>query len=115
VALGNDVAGLMGNNQPWIDRVRSAADAVGEPVWQLPLFDLYTELIKSEVADIKNTGGRNGGALTAGKFLENFVAGVPWVHLDIAGPAFFDRDNAWRDGGASGLFVRTLVEVARNY
>ena len=115
VALGNDVAGLMGNNQEWIDRVRSSADAAGEFLWQLPLFDLYGDLIRGEVADIKNTGGRYAGALTAGKFLENFVSDVPWAHLDIAGPAFFDRENAWRDGGGSGLFVRTLVEVARSY
>jgi leucyl aminopeptidase len=115
VALGDDVAGLMGNNPDWIERVRSAAGAVGEWVWPLPLFDLYADLIRSEVADIKNTGGRPGGALTAGKFLENFVAGVPWAHLDIAGPAFYERDNAWRDGGGSGVFVRTLVELARNY
>ena len=77
VALGNDVAGLMGNNQQWIDRVRSSADTAGEFLWQLPLFEFYGDLIRGEVADIKNTGGRYAGALTAGKFLENFVADVP--------------------------------------
>jgi leucyl aminopeptidase len=115
VALGTDVAGLMSNNQPWADRVLDAARSVGEPLWQLPMFSLYADLIRSDVADIKNTGGRFGGAIAAAKFLENFVAGLPWVHLDIAGPAFAEKDCAWRDGGGSGCFVRTLVEVARKY
>lgn len=114
VALGNDVAGLMTNNQPWCDAVRAAADAAGEHVWQLPMFAEYTEHIRSEVADIKNVGnGRWGGAITAAKFLEEFVAEKPWVHMDIAGPAFLESAKPWLDGGGSGMYVRTLVEVAR--
>jgi leucyl aminopeptidase len=116
VALGNDVAGLMTNNQPWADTVKAAADAVGEYVWPLPMFGFYSEQIKSEVADIKNIGeGRWGGAITAAKFLEEFVAGKPWVHLDIAGPAFAAKPKAWIDAGASGCYVRTLVELARGW
>ncbi|MFN0021188.1 MAG: leucyl aminopeptidase [Pirellulaceae bacterium] len=114
VALGNDVAGLMTNNQPWCDAVSQAANAAGEQVWQLPMFAEYGEQIKSEVADIKNIGnGRWGGAITAGKFLEEFVDGKPWVHMDIAGPAFLDSSKPFLDAGGSGAYVRTLVEVAR--
>lgn len=116
VALGNDVAGLMTNDQQWCDRLKAAADVVGEPVWQLPMFpEIYNELIKSEVADIKNVGeGRWGGAITAAKFLEQFVGETPWTHMDIAGPAFLEKPKPWSDGGASGAYVRTLVELVRN-
>jgi leucyl aminopeptidase len=114
VALGNDVAGLMTNDQPWADSVKAAADSAGEPLWQLPMFAEFGEQIRSEVADIKNVGdGRWGGAITAAKFLEEFVAGKPWVHLDIAGPAFLESSKPWLDAGGSGYGVRTLVEVAR--
>jgi len=116
VALGNDVAGLMTNNQPWADAVKAAGDATGEQLWQLPMFAEYGEQIRSEVADIKNVGeGRWGGAITAAKFLEEFVAGKPWVHLDIAGPAFLESSKSWLDAGGSGFGVRTLVEVARRF
>ena len=115
VALGNDVAGLMTNDQSWCDAVKAAADRCGEPVWQLPMFAEYTEQIRSEVADIKNVGeGRWGGAITAAKFLEEFVQGKPWVHIDIAGPAFLESAKPWIDAGGSGFGVRTLVEVARS-
>jgi leucyl aminopeptidase len=78
------------------------------------MFKEYGEQIKSEVADIKNVGdGRWGGAITAAKFLEEFVAGRPWTHLDIAGPAFLESPKPWLDAGATGAFLRTLVEVAR--
>ena len=114
VALGNDVAGLMTNDQAWADSVKGAADGCGEPMWQLPMFAEFGEQIRSEVADIKNVGdGRWGGAITAAKFLEEFVGGKPWVHLDIAGPAFFESPKSWLEAGGSGFGVRTLVEVAR--
>ena len=93
-----------------------AADAVGERAWPLPMFPLYGEMIKGSVADIRNTGGsRYGGAITAAKFLEAFVGGTPWAHLDIAGPAWAERDSATREAGGTGCFVRTLVELARCY
>jgi leucyl aminopeptidase len=115
VALGTEVAGIMTNDQPWCDRVLAAARAAGEPLWQLPMYpEIYNDLIKSEVADIKNVGeGRWGGAISAAKFLEQFVGKTPWSHLDIAGPAFRDKPKPWCEAGASGQFVRTLVEVAR--
>jgi leucyl aminopeptidase len=113
VALGNDVAGLMTNDQRWCDAVKGAADTCGEPVWQLPMFPEYGEQIRSEVADIKNVGeGRWGGAITAAKFLEEFVQGKPWVHIDIAGPSFLESSKPWLEAGGSGFGVRTLVEVA---
>jgi len=117
VALGTEVAGAMTNNQPLCDRVLAASKLTGEPLWQLPMFpEVYDDLIKSEVADIKNVGeGRWGGAITAAKFLEQFVGDTPWVHLDIAGPAFRDKPKPWSDAGGSGQFVRTLVELARGW
>ncbi len=112
VALGEDVAGAFANDQAWCDQVLAAAKSQGEDLWQLPMFDLYNELLKSDVADCKNIGGRWGGAITAAKFLEKFVGGKPWVHLDIAGPAFASANKPTREGGATGCFVRTLIEVA---
>jgi leucyl aminopeptidase len=116
VALGNDVAGLMTNSQEWANAVKSAADAAGESLWQLPMFPEYGEQIRSEVADIKNVGdGRWGGAITAAKFLEEFVGSKPWVHLDIAGPAFLESSKSWLEAGGSGFGVRTLIEVAKRF
>lgn len=111
VALGEDVVGAMSNNQEWCDKVVAAAKNAGEDIWQLPMFGLYDELIKSDVADIRNIGGRWGGAITAAKFLERFVKEKPWVHLDIAGPAFASSDKPHREGGGTGCMVRTLVEI----
>jgi len=116
VALGTGVAGLMTNDQSWCDRVAVAARVCGERVWQLPMFPEYKEQIESGVADIKNIGeGRWGGAITAAKFLEEFVDETPWTHIDIAGPAFLDKAKPWCDAGGTGVMVRTLVEVARQW
>jgi leucyl aminopeptidase len=116
VALGVNVAGLMTNHQSWCDRVAETARVCGEPVWQLPMFAEFAEQIRSSVADLKNVGeGRYGGAITAAKFLEEFVQGRPWVHVDIAGPAFLDNSRAWIDAGGTGVFVRTLFELARHW
>ena len=114
VALGLDVAGLFTNDQPLCDAVADAAGAMGEPVWQLPMFPEFDDQIKSEVADIKNVGeGRWGCAITAAKFLERFVGSIPWTHIDIAGPAFAEKPKPWIDGGGTGALVRTLVTLAR--
>ncbi|QDU95080.1 leucyl aminopeptidase [Lignipirellula cremea] len=113
VALGTDTAGLMTNDQAWCDQVKTASHTCGEAAWQLPMFPEFGDQIKSEVADIKNVGaGRWGGAMTAAKFLEEFVDGVSWTHIDIAGPSFVEGEKTWTGGGATGAFVRTLVEVA---
>jgi leucyl aminopeptidase len=116
VALGTEVAGVMSNDEAWAGRVLAAAGRAGERAWPLPMFPHYAELIKSPVADIKNTGGtRYGGAITAAKFLEEFVDQVPWAHLDIAGPAWAEHESPVQDAGGTGCFVRTLVELAREY
>jgi leucyl aminopeptidase len=116
VALGMDVAGLMGNDEGWSQRVLAAAKSAGEKLWPLPMDAHYAEMIKSDVADIKNTGGsRWAGAISAAKFLEEFVDDTPWAHLDIAGPAWAEKDNAVRASGGTGYGVRTLVELARGY
>jgi leucyl aminopeptidase len=116
VALGTEVAGAMTNNEPWSQQILAAARACGELAWPLPMFPFYTDMIKSEIADMKNTGGsRYAGAISAAKFLEEFVGGVPWVHLDIAGPAWAEKENPSRAAGGTGCFVRTLVELARHY
>jgi leucyl aminopeptidase len=117
VALGTETVGVMTNDQPWCDVVLNSARKSGEPAWQLPMFpEVYDEIIKSEVADIKNVGdGRWGGAIAAAKFLEQFVSGKPWTHLDIAGPAFQEKPKPWLDGGATGCMVRTLVDVASGW
>jgi leucyl aminopeptidase len=116
VALGRKVAGLMGNHQGWIDQVSRAAARAGEDVWPLPLPEDYRKLIDSDVADIKNiSGGRYGGALTAGLFLREFVGGVPWAHLDIAGPARSEEDDGYLQKGGTGFGVRTLVEAVLSF
>jgi leucyl aminopeptidase len=116
VALGPLVAGLMSNNESWSERVVQATRNAGERIWPLPMFPLYAEMIKSHVADMRNVGGtRYAGAISAAKFLEEFVAGVPWAHLDIAGPAWEEHGSASRDPGGTGFGVRTLVELARAY
>ena len=112
VALGEDVTGAFSNDQDWCNQVLAAASTAGEYVWQLPTFDFYAELLKSDVADCRNIGGRWGGAITAAKFLEKFVDKKPWVHLDIAGPSFASSNKPHREGGATGCMVRTLVEAA---
>jgi len=112
VALGNKVAGLFGNDDKLAARVQSASKATGERTWRLPLDDDYLDLLKSPVADLKNIGGKWGGAITAAKFLEQFVDGKPWVHLDIAGPSWADAESSTRDAGGTGCFVRTLVGLA---
>ncbi len=110
-ALGLEVAGVMGNDEGWVSQVRSAADRADEPVWPLPLPARYRSQLDSDVADLKNIGSDWGGALAAGLFLQEFVSGVPWAHLDIAGPMKADRDDGWRSKGATAFGVRTIIEV----
>ncbi len=117
VALGDRMAGLMGNHQGWLDQVQGAADAVGEPVWPLPLPSYLRGKLDSELADLKNiTDTRYGGALAAGVFLQEFVAdGIPWAHLDIAGPADAKEVDGELVKGGTGFGVRTLVELLSRF
>jgi leucyl aminopeptidase len=105
----------MGNSDEWTAQVQAAAARAGERVWPLPLPDDYRRMIDSEVADMKNTGGRYGGAITAGLFLKEFVGDVPWAHLDIAGPARSDADDGYTPKGGTGVAVRTLVEAVAGF
>jgi leucyl aminopeptidase len=109
VALGSHASGLMGNDEDLIAEVQAAGEATGERAWPLPLFEEYTEQIKGDTADLKNSGGRGGGALTAGAFLKEF-AEFPWAHLDIAGTAYGKKGNAYTTKGATGTPARLLVE-----
>ncbi len=114
VALGANIAGLLGNDDDAVSAVTAAAARAGESVWTLPLEKEYAPLIESPIADVKNTGGRFGGAITAGLFLSNFVDDVPWVHLDIAGPARADKAEHYIPKGATGFGVRTMVALAED-
>ena len=112
VALGPLCSGVMGHDPEMIEAVVDASLATGEKMWPLPLFPEYFDQLKSEVADMKNTGERYGGALTAGLFLKEFIPdGLPWVHLDIAGPAFLDKPQPYARKGGTGAAVRTLLEI----
>ncbi len=110
VALGEEVAGLMSNDAKLTDRLLHAAQDAGEELWQLPLFKPYQELIKSKVADIKNTGGRAAGTITAALFLSHFVGDIPWAHLDIAGPSYAEKETRPDvPFGGTGYGVRLLM------
>lgn len=115
VALGHLYAGAFSNNEGWQQRVLDAAKAAGEQVWPFPMDAEYRELLKSAFADLANIGGRWGGSISAAKFLEEFVEGKPWVHLDIAGVAWLEEAKPWMAKGPTGFPVRTLVELARNW
>lgn len=112
VALGDVCSGVFGNNQELVDKVIKAGQEAGERLWQMPMYEEYKEQNKSEVADIKNSGGRYGGAITAALFLAEFVGDTPWVHIDIAGTSRSDKDRAYVVKGATGFGVRTLVNLA---
>lgn len=114
IALGANVAALVGTNKQLTDRLRKLADKTGEKMWELPLYDEFHDQIRSTYADIKNIGGRPGGAITAAAFLSNFVNGVSWVHIDIAGTAWTQdgtHDKSYNPKGATGFGVRTLVKL----
>ena len=112
VALGDFYSGAFSNNQELLDKVVQAGKEVGERHWPMPTDEEYKEQNKSDVADIKNTGGRWGGAITAALFLQEFAGDTPWVHLDIAGPSRAERDRGYQVKGGTGVGVRTLVNLA---
>jgi leucyl aminopeptidase len=114
IALGDDVIGMLGTDEKLKQEINRAAQETGELVWELPLWEQYSELIKSDIADYKNTGGRAAGTITAAAFLSQFVGDFPWVHLDIAGPAWCGKDKSYIPKGAAGITVRLLTEYLRN-
>ena len=112
VALGTLYSGIFSNDQDLADKVLTAAKRTGERMWQMPMPEEYKEQLKSEIADIKNIGDKYGGAITAALFLAEFADNTPWVHIDIAGPANSDKESGYTMKGATGIGVRTLVEIA---
>jgi len=112
-ALGHNAVGLFGPDAAVVEEVRLAGERAGEPGWPLPVWDEYREQIKSDVADLRNTGGRPAGSITAALFLQEFVDGYPWVHLDVAGTAYSQTDLVWLPKGPTGTPVGTFVEFVR--
>ncbi len=112
VALGDVAFGVFANSDALADRIKQASAATGEKCWQLPMFNEYKDLNKSNVADVKNSGGRNAGSIAAAFFLKEFVDDRPWAHLDIAGVDMFDKERGVIPKGGSGIPVRTLVQLA---
>ena len=115
VALGHHATGMMGNDNDLMAKLKSAGEKTYERVWELPLFDEYEKLIKSDIADVKNTGGRWAGAITAGWFLKKHVGDYKWVHLDIAGTAILEENLDYTPKGGSGVGVRLLTEFLRQW
>jgi leucyl aminopeptidase len=114
IALGNVASGLFGTDAALMNEVRSAGTRAGEPSWELPLWEDFRELIKSDVADVKNSGGRPAGSITAALFLKDFAVGYPWVHMDIAGTAYSETDLTSIPKGPTGVPVCTFVELVRS-
>jgi leucyl aminopeptidase len=113
VALGHEASGLMGNEQHVVDALKKAGEVTGERVWELPVWDSYGEAMKSDIADLKNAGSRDGGSITAGWFLKQFVGNTHWAHLDIAGTAWSDKARPYCPKGATGVGVRLLIEYLK--
>jgi leucyl aminopeptidase len=111
VALGHAMSGLFGNQQAWVDVVREAAAAGGDRVWAMPIYEEALEQMRSEIADLVNSGGRAGGAVTAAVFLREFAGDGPWAHLDIAGTAWAEKKEPYQPKGATGVAVRTLTAL----
>ncbi|UCB52182.1 MAG: leucyl aminopeptidase [Candidatus Zixiibacteriota bacterium] len=115
LALGTLCAGLFGNNPGLKKRMIQAGEVSGERVWEMPLWDEYQEFLKSDLADIKNVGGRFGGSILAAKFLESFVGDIPWLHLDIAGVDVKDKDDSYHSKGATGFGARLLLQFLKDW
>jgi len=111
IALGHAASAAITNDDAWLNEFLAAAKDSGERYWHMPYYDEYSSAMKSEIADLKNTGGRAAGTLTAGAFLRAFVEGTPWIHLDIAGTAYVDTETAWQAKGPTGTPVRALVSL----
>jgi leucyl aminopeptidase len=115
VALGMVNAGVFSNNDETFEKFAASLETSGERFWRLPLGEEYADLIKSDIGDIKNTGGRYGGAITAAEFLRVFAEDTPWIHLDIAGTAWIEDARPYIAKGPSGMGVRSILEWVRSY
>jgi leucyl aminopeptidase len=112
VALGKIASGLFGQPEEWVEVVRRTSHVAGDRAWPMPIYEEYADQLKSEIADMMNSGGRPAGACTAAMFLKEFASGLPWAHLDIAGTAWADEAKPWQPKGPTGVAVRTLAELA---
>jgi len=112
IALGHAVSGLFGRPQTWVDTVRMIADSTGDRVWTMPLVGDYLDLLRSDIADLKNVGGKPAGAITAAMFLAEFAGQGPWAHLDIAGTAWNEEATKYLPKGPTGVGVKTLARLA---
>ncbi|MGD0282252.1 MAG: leucyl aminopeptidase [Dissulfurispiraceae bacterium] len=110
IALGNEAIAMMGNDSVLMEQLKEASDETYERVWQMPLYDEYKEYLKSDIADIKNAGGRTGSLVAAGYFLKEFAGETPWVHLDIAGTAWIEKERSYIPKGSSGVGVRLIID-----
>ncbi len=115
IAFGNVVTAMMGNNKETLERIKQSGESVHERVWEMPLFEEYKEYIKSDIADLKNSGGRQGSLSSSACFLHEFAGDTPWVHLDIAGTAYIDKDKPYIPKGATGIGVRLLFNLIYNF
>lgn len=110
IALGNEAIAMMGNSDKLMDKLRESSEETYERVWQMPLYDEYKEYLRSDIADMKNAGGRIGSLVAAGYFLKEFAGDTPWVHLDIAGTAWHDKEKPYSPKGSSGVGVRLIID-----
>jgi len=115
VALGTEYAGLFSNDDTLSEQLTAAGKAVGEPLWRMPMGDAYDKLLKSDIADMKNTAGRYGSSITAAQFIKRFIEDVPWAHLDIAGMAWAKKDGPVTPKGASAYGVRLLDRLIADH
>ncbi len=113
IALGSEAIAMMGNNTELMEKLKRASEEIYERVWQMPLYDEYREYIKSDVADIKNSGGKTGSLVTAAYFLKEFTGDMPWVHLDIAGTAWNEKDKPYTPKGATAMGVRLVLNFLK--
>src|SRR4030066_304613 len=115
IALGDYVTGLFGNDDALAKRIEEASKKAGEKGWRLPIWDEYSDYLKSDAADFRNVGTRSAGAIIGGVFLSKFVEKVPWVHLDIAGPASIEKERPYVPRGGTGAGVRLLIQLLRDW
>jgi leucyl aminopeptidase len=115
IALGNEATGMLGTSDTFLQKIRMAGEKTGERVWELPLWDEYHDQIKSDIADMKNTGGRAGGVITAAALLSKFIQKYPWVHLDIAATSWSEKERPYTPKGATGIGMRLLTQFLRDY
>ena len=115
IGLGHHRTGLLSNDDKLAEQLLEAGEMSGEPLWRLPLGMEYTKQIESQIADMKNSGGRPGGTITAAAYLEKFVGETPWAHLDIAGTAWDFTEKSYIPKGPSGIMVRTLIQLANQF